>query len=59
MIAVFLAMVLDEYSGRAAMLPEPCETDRAFVLKWGYLFSKISVYKALRKLREEILLNDK
>lgn len=54
MIATFLAMVLDEYSGRVAMLPEPYETDRL----WGCLYSRISEYRALKKLREEVLLND-
>lgn len=54
----FLAMLLDEYYGRIQRLPEPCETDRAFELKWGHLYSRISEYKALKKLREEILLDD-
>lgn len=57
-IAGFIAMVLDKYSGRIAMMPEPCETDRAFELKWRHLYSRISEYKALKKLREEILLSD-
>lgn len=57
-LATFLAMVLDEYYGRIQRLPEPCATDRAFVLKWGELYSRISEYRSLKKLRQEILSSD-
>ena len=57
MIVSFLAMLLDEYSGRVAMLPEPFE-DRPFERKWGYLYGRISEYKAAKQLREEIMWSD-